>query len=146
MATLTYVKINDWAENLGEVADLDGDTFIIALSNTAPGAESTPPTGDGDGVIANITQIAYTYCSSRTLVLASSAQASGTYTLDFNDITLTASGGAVGPFRYIYIYDDTPTSPADPLVCYFDYGSAVTLSDGDSMPITINASGLFTIA
>lgn len=140
----TYNKINDWAENEGEVADLDGDTFAVALSNTAPGAETTPPTGDGDGVLANVTQISYTNCSARALTLASSAQASGTYTLDFNDLTLTASGGDVGPFRYVYIYDDTPSSPADPLVCYFDYGSAITLADGETLDININASGLYT--
>ena len=140
----SYNKIADWAENEGEVADLDGDTFVIALSNTAPGAEYTPPTGDGDGVLANVTQISYTYCSSRTLSLASSSQASGTYTLDFTDITLTASGGTVGPFRYVYIYDDTPVSPADPLVCYFDYGSSITLADGETIDLTFNASGLYT--
>lgn len=142
----TYNKINDWAENEGEVADLDGDTFVVALSNTAPGAESTPPTGDGDGVLANVTEISYTNCSSRTLTLASSAQAAGTYTIDFNNLVLTASGGNVGPFRYVYIYDDTPTSPADPLVCYFDYGSAITLASGETLTITFNASGLYTKA
>ena len=46
----TYNKIADWVENEGEVADLDGDQFVLALSNTAPGSEVTPPTGDGDGV------------------------------------------------------------------------------------------------
>lgn len=140
----TYNKINDWAENEGEVADLDGDSFVVALSNTAPGSESTPPTGDGNGVLANITQVSYTNCSSRALSLASSSQASGTYTIDFSDLTLTASGGNVGPFRYVYIYDDTPTSPADPLVCYFDYGSSITLADGETLLIQFNASGLYT--
>lgn len=142
----SYVKINDWVENEGEVADLDGDTFAVALSNTAPGSETTPPTGDGDGVLANVTQVSYTYCSARSLTLASSSQASGTYTIDFNDLTLTASGGSVGPFRYVYIYDDTPTSPADPLVCYFDYGSSITLADGETLDINFNASGLYTKA
>lgn len=142
----SYVKINDWAVNEGEVADLDGDTFILALSNTAPGSESTPPTGDGNGVLANVTQISYTNCSSRTLVLASSAQTGGTYTLDFDDLTLTASGGNVGPFRYVYVYDDTPTSPADPLVCYFDYGSSITLASGETLLFQPNASGLYTKA
>ena len=140
----TYNKINDWAENEGEVADLDGDSFVVALSNTAPGSESTPPTGDGDGVLANVTQISYTNCSSRALSLASSSQTGGTYTIDFSDLTLTASGGNVGPFRYVYIYDDTPTSPADPLVCYFDYGSSITLADGETLLIQFNASGLYT--
>jgi hypothetical protein len=142
----SYNKIPDWAENEGEVADLDGDTFIVALSNTAPGSESTDPTGDGDGVLANITEISYTNCSSRTLSLASSSQTGGTYTIDFTDLTLTASGGTVGPFRYVYIYDDTPTSPADPLVCYFDYGSSITLQATETLDINFNASGLYTKA
>lgn len=142
----TYVKINDWAENMEESVNTGSDTFIVALSNTAPGSESTPPTGDGAGVLANVTQVAYTNCSSRTLTTATSAQTSGTFKLDFNDITLSASGGSVGPFRYVYIYDDTPTSPADPLVCYFDYGSAITLASGESLAITFNASGLYTAA
>jgi hypothetical protein len=142
----SYNKIPDWAENEGEVADLDGDTFIVALSNTAPGSESTDPTGDGDGVLANITEVSYTNCSSRTLSLASSSQTGGTYTIDFTELTLTASGGTVGPFRYVYIYDDTPTSPADPLVCYFDYGSSITLQATETLDINFNASGLYTKA
>lgn len=142
----TYNKINDWVENEGEVADLDNDTFIVALSNTAPGSESTPPTGNGAGILANVTQIAYTNLSSRTLTLASSSQTGGTYTIDFNDLVLTSSGGTTGPFRYVYIYDDTPTSPADPLVCYFDYGSSITLNSGETLTITFNASGLYTKA
>lgn len=140
-----YVKINDWVENMNEVADLDGDTFAVALSNTAPASEVTPPTGDGAGVLANVTQIAYTNLSARALTRASSAQTGGTYALDFNDLVLTASG-AVGPFRYVYIYDDTPASPADPLVCYFDYGSSISLANGETFTITFNAAGLFTLA
>lgn len=139
-----FNKIADWVENEGEVADLNGDTFMVALSNTAPGSEATPPTGDGNGVLANVTQITYTNLSSRTLTLASSAQVGGTYTLDFNDLVLTASGGSVGPFRYVYIYDDTPTSPADPLVCYFDYGSSITLLSGETFTIQFSGSGLYT--
>lgn len=142
----TYNKINDWVENEGEVADLDADQFVVALSNTAPGSESTPPTGNGAGILANVTQVSYTNCSSRNLTLASSSQTGGTYTIDFNNLVLTASGGSVGPFRYVYIYDDTPTSPADPLVCYFDYGSSITLADGETLTLTFNASGLYTKA
>lgn len=146
MATLTFTKVNDFLDNFADAMDANGDTFVIALSNTAPASESSNPLNDGNGVLANVTQISYTNLSSRTLTTAASSQTSGTYKLDFNDITLSASGGAVAGFRYIYIYDDTPTSPADPLVCVFDYGSTVTLADGDSLPITFNASGLFTIA
>jgi hypothetical protein len=140
----TYNKIADWAVNSEKTANIGTDTFVLALSNTAPGSESTPPTGDGNGVLANVTQVSYTNCSSRTLTTASSSQTSGTLKLDFNDITLTASGGSVGPFRYIYIYDDTPTSPADPLVGYYDYGSSTTLSAGETLGITFGANGIYT--
>lgn len=139
----TYNKINDWAVNSEKTVNIGTDTFIVALSNTAPGSESSPPTGDGNGVLANVTEISYTNCSSRTLTTASSGQSSGTLTLDFNNLTLTASG-TVGPFRYVY--DDTPSSPADPLVCYFDYGSSITLASGETLTITFDASGLYTKA
>jgi len=140
-----YVKINDWVENLAEVVDMDGDTFSVALSNTAPAAEGTPPTGDGDGVLANVTQVSYADCSARALTLATSAQTAGTYTVDFNNLVLTSSG-TVGPFRYVYVYDDIPAAPADPLVCYFDYGSSITLANGETLTIALAVGGLFTIA
>lgn len=147
----TYNKIADWAKNAVEVAHCGTDQFVLALSNTAPGAEPSPPTGDGAGVLANVTQIAYTNLSSRNLTTSSSSQTGGTYSLVLNDIELSASGGAVGPFRYVYVYDDTPAAPADPLVAYFDYGSALTLQDGESLTIDFGADGptngtLFTLA
>jgi len=63
------------------------------------------------------------------------------------DITLSASGGAVGPFRYVYICDDTTTSPADAIVCYYDYGSSITLNDGEDILIDFDGTnGLFQVA
>lgn len=142
----TYNEINDWLANMVEVANLETDEFMIALSNTAPGSEGTPPTGDGAGVLANVTEIAYTNLSSRIITTTSSAQASGLYKLVLQDLVLTASG-AVATFRYVYVYDNTPTSPADPLVCYYDYGSEVTLQDGETFTIDFDdANGLFQVS
>jgi hypothetical protein len=143
----SFVLINDWLDNLGENVDATSDQFVIALSNTAPGAEGTPPTGDGAGVLANVTQVAYTNLSTRNITTTSSSQTAGTYKLILADITLTSSGGTTGPFRYVYVYDDTPTVPIDPLVCYFDYGSALTLNDGEALTIDFDdANGLYQIA
>ena len=136
----TFNKINDFVENAVEAANLGSDQFVIALSNTAPGSESSNPTADGNGVLANVTQVSYTNVSSRNITTTSSSQTSGVYKLVLSDITLTASGGTVGPFQYIYIYDDTVTSPADPLVCYYDYGSALTLNDGDTLTVDFDAA------
>jgi len=142
----SYTAINDWLENMVENADLESDQFVIALSNTAPGAESTPPTGDGDGILGNITEVAYTNCSSRNITTTSSSQTGGTYELILADITLTASGD-VGPFRYVYVYDDTVASPADPLVCYFDYGSSITLANGETLEVDFDGTnGLFQLS
>lgn len=141
----SFAKINDFVKNAVENMDLASDTLIVALSNTAPGSESSNPTADGNGVLANVTQISYTNLSSRTLANVTSTQTSGTYKLSADDLTLTASGGSVAAFRYIYIYDDTVTSPADPLIGYYDYGSSLTLNDGDTFTIDIGTDGILTL-
>lgn len=139
-----YNKINGFVENLAEkVFNLQSDTITVALSNTAPGSEGTPPTGATSAAkLANVTQIAYTNLSSRVLTVSSSSQSAGTYSLVIADLVLTASGGSVGPFRYIYIYDDTATN--DELICYFDYGSSITLADGETLTLDFGAN-LFTL-
>lgn len=143
----TFTKINDWAGTMVKSANVASDQFVVALSNTAPGSESTPPTGDGAGILANITQVSYTNCSSRNITTTSSTTTAGTMKLILQDITLTASGGTVGPFRYVYIYDDTTTSPADALVCYYDYASSITLNDTETLLIDFDGTnGFFTVA
>jgi hypothetical protein len=139
----TFVKINDWVDYMVEDVDLASDQFVIALSNTAPAAETSNPTADGNGVLANVTQVAYTNLSTRNITTTSSSQTSGTYSLVLQDITLTSTGGTTGPFRYVYIYDDTVVG--DPLVGYYDYGSSITLADGEDILIDFGAS-LFTVA
>ena len=141
----TFVLINDWLDNMKEDVDCASDTFIVALTNTAPGSEGTPPTGDGDGILGNITEIVYTNLSSRTLAGLVSSQTGGTYSLVFNDLVLTASG-AVPTFQWIYIYDDTVATPVKPLICYYDYGSGLTLALNETLTIDFNASGLYQIS
>lgn len=144
MATDTFTVANDWKDYEAEDVDAASDTFVVALSNTAPASETPNPLTDGNGTLTNVTQISYTNLSARTLTTASSSQTSGTYSLVFNDITLTASGGSVAAFRYIYIYDDTVAG--DPIVGYLDYGSELTLADGDSITIDFGANGIYTKA
>jgi hypothetical protein len=127
----SFNKFNAFAENVVEVINLGTDQFVIALSNTLPTSANS--------VLADITQISYTNLSSRNLTTASSTQSAGTYSLTLNDLTLTASG-AVATFRYVIIYDDTPTSPADPLVGWYDYGSDLTLATGESLLIDFNGT------
>lgn len=136
----SFNKVNDFVVNAVHNMDLESDQIVVALSNTAPASETSDPTADGNGVIANVTEIAYTNCSSRNVTTTSSSQTSGTYKLVLTDLTISASGGSVGPFRYIYLYDDTVTSPADPIIGYYDYASSLTLNDGDSFTIDFSAT------
>lgn len=133
----SFVKINSFVENLAEKKiDLSGNGLTVALTNTAHTA-----TWDE---LADLTQVSYTNLSSRVITVTSSAQTSGTYKLILEDLTLTASG-AVGPFRYIYIYDDGSTG--DKLICYYDYGSEVTMASGDTFKLDFDGSaGVLTIA
>jgi len=110
----SYNKFQPFVEAVAEKKhNLGSDTLKVALTNTAP-------TADND-VLTDITEIAYTYCSDRALTVSSSAQTSGTYKLVVADKTISASGGAVGPFRYVVIYNDTATN--DDLICWFDSGT-----------------------
>jgi len=140
----SFTKVNDFVVNLANAMDLDADTLVVALSNTDPTA-GTNVVSDGNGVLANISQISYTNLSSRTLENVTSTQLSGTYKLSADDLTLTASGGSVAAFRYIVIYDDSVTSPADPVIGYYDYGTSLTLNDGDTFTIDIGANGILTL-
>ena len=134
----TFTKINSFVEKLAEKAfNLGSDTLTIALTNTAHTSTWSQ--------LSELTQVAYTNLSSRALTISSSAQTSGTYKLVLADLVLTSSGGTTGPFQYVYIYDDTATN--DELICYFDYGSALTLQDGDTFTIDFDASnGVLQIA
>jgi hypothetical protein len=96
----SFTKVNDFVVNLANAMDLDADTLIVALSNTDP-TSGTDVTADGNGILANVSQISYTNLSSRTLANVTSTQTSGTYKLSADDLTLTASGGSVAAFRYI---------------------------------------------
>lgn len=136
----TYTKFQPFVENLAEgVHNLATGALTVALTNVAPNAT--------DATLSQLTQIAYTYCSARVLTVSSSTQTSGTYKLVLADLTLTATGGAVGPFRYAVIYNDTPTSPADPLIGFYDYGSSITLAAGESLLLDFDATnGVLQVA
>lgn len=123
-------------ENLAEkVFNLGSDTLKVALTNTVP--------VNTYNQLSSITEISYTNCSTRTLTVSSSAQSSGTYKLVIADLILTASG-TVGPFRYIVVYDDTATN--DELIAYFDYGSALTLQNSDTLTLDFDGTnGLLQI-
>jgi hypothetical protein len=135
----TFNKFNAFVENVAEgVHNLQTGQLVVALTNTLPTSANS--------VLADISQITYTNLSSRNITTSTSAQTAGTYKLVLTDIVLTATG-AVGPFRYVVIYNDTPTSPADPLIGWYDYGSSISLASGETFTVDFDATnGVLTLA
>lgn len=136
----SYNKFQGFVGYLGLAAiNLNTDTFKVYLSNAAPSASADDVKTD----LAEITnQNGYT---APVDIQNTYSETTGTGTMAATDVVITASGGTVGPFQYVVIYDDTVTSPvADPLMCWFDYGSALTLQAGETFTIDFGAS-LFTL-
>jgi hypothetical protein len=59
------------------------------------------------------------------------------------DVVWTASGGTVGPFRYVALYNDTHAS--DALIGWWDYGSGLTLQATETFTVDFGSS-IFTLA
>jgi hypothetical protein len=131
MATAT--KFNQFTEDLCKgVHNFTSDatcTVTVALCATGNAPVAT------NSVLADLTQIAYTNLSSRVVTGITAEQSGGTARMTATDLVLTATG-TVASFRYIVLYNDDPTSPADPLICFYSTGAtAVTLNNGDTYTI-----------
>lgn len=131
----SFNKFQQFVEDVAhKVHDLEDDTLKVMLTNVAPVATNA--------VKADLTEIAegngYT-AGGNTVTVSSSGQTTGTYKLVLADTTFTASGGAIAQFRYAVLYNDTPSSPADPLIGWWDYGSAVDLASGETFTVDFSA-------
>jgi hypothetical protein len=138
----TFNKYNCFVENLAEkVHNLGSDSLKIALTNTAPTASDTvwnttvyPAPTSASGYTAG----------GNTLTVSSSSQTSGTYKLVVADSVFTASGGQIGPFRYVVMYNSTASGS---VIGYYDYGSSITLNDTETFTVDFDGTnGVLTIA
>jgi hypothetical protein len=138
-----FNKFNQFVGDVGTGKhNLNADSFKIMLTNTAPVATNA--------VKADITDIAAGngYTAGGTAVGTTAySQTSGTGKMTGNDVTFTAAGGSFATFRYAVLYNDTQASPAKPLVGWWDYGAAVTLTDTNSFVVDLDqVNGILTIA
>ena len=134
-----FNKYQNGVEVLVTTANASTDAFKLALTNTAP----NPSTHT---VLTDITEIAAGngYVAGGLSVAVTGSETGGTYTLAQDaTVTLTASGGTVGPFRYVVFYDDTVA--LDPLLSYYDYGSSITLTNTETFAMGAAAT-VFTVA
>ena len=133
-----YNKFQCFVEDLAHgVHNFDSDTIKVALSNA-----SNAPSASAHVKLADITTIAVTNLDGVTLTKGSSGQTTGTYKYVPNDLTMTATGN-VPAFQYVIIYNDTAANKE--LICYFDYGSEVTLASGDTFKLDFGTE-LFSLA
>lgn len=135
----TFTKFNAFVEAIGQKKhNLNADTLKVLLCNTAPVATNSVKAdlteiSAGNGYAAGGSQAA-----SNTYV-----QSSGIAKLLANDVTFTASGGAIGPFRYAVLYNDTATN--DELIGFWDYGSSTSLNTGESLLVDFDGTnGILT--
>lgn len=143
-----FNKFQIFVEDLAEkIHNLGADTLKVMLTNTAPVATNT--------IKSNLTEIGTGngYSAGGTAAtISASAHTTGTYKLTLADVVFTASGGTIGALRYVVLYNDTPTANsqganADPLIGWWDYGSSITLADGETFTVDFDGSnGVLTIA
>jgi len=140
----TFNKFQPFVENLAEkVFNLGSDTLRLVLTNTLPVntqgvldlVTNHPPPAAVNGYTSG----------GNTVTISSSAQVTGTYKLVLADSVFTAAGGDIGPFRYAILYDDT--AAADQLIGWWNYGSSITLADGETFTWDADpTTGILTIA
>ena len=126
--------------------DWDAHTFKVALTNTAPLAtQTTWNTTDHPAPAA-----ANGYTAGGTATTISISETTGTTTVSGTQVVFTASGGQIGPFRYVILYNDTATSPADAAIAWWDYGTpGVTLNDTETFTVKFSNTtpgAIFTLA
>lgn len=138
----SFNKFQQFVEDLAnQVHDLVGTqhTLKVYLTDATPDAAA-------DAIKTDLAEISAGagYSAGGVDIDNDGSGSGGTVTVTAVDKTITASGGPIGPFRYAVLYNDTPTSPADPLIGWWDYGSSITLQDGESLALDFGAS-LLTI-
>lgn len=113
-----------------------GHVFEAYLSNATPSASA-------DAVKADLAEISTGNGYTGAVDIQNDVvRTGGTASVTAVDITITATG-AVGPFRYVPIFNETATD--DPLVGWWDYGSSISLANGETFTIDFGSS-LFTVA
>jgi hypothetical protein len=140
----TFVCVDELAEYLGTAQiHNDSHTFKAVITNTGPNQAT-------DATLAGLTEIVSTGGYADATITGNAwtetGAGSGIWEFDCNPFSWTASGANFAEGRYIYIYDDTPTSPvADPLIGYLDYGSAFVVTDGNTLTVTPGANGVWRL-
>jgi len=133
-----FNKFQQFVQDLAEKRhDLSADQLEVYITNSTPDAAA-------DGYKADLAELGggNGYTAGGIDTQNTGAEAAGTYTLTGTKVVITASGGTIGVFRYVVLFNETQAAPtADGLVGWWDYGvGGLTLNDGETFSIKFNNS------
>jgi hypothetical protein len=134
MPTATYNKFTPAIENLLENINSGSDSWVVKLAtavNQTAGTITEVANGNG-----------YT-TGGNAATTTSSTQTSGTFKLVLASPAVWTATGAGFTFRYAVLVDATTSTN----VGYWDYGSSQTVSAGETVTVTLDATnGVFQAA
>lgn len=126
----TPVEFQQFPEDIAHgVHNLGSHTLKLALTNTLPDVAA-------NAVLADLTEIAEGngyVAGGYTASVTASGQTAGVYALELGAFNILATGGSMAEWRWAVLYNDTATD--GPLICSWDRGAPITLTDGASVLI-----------
>lgn len=134
------VFVADLASGKHQMQTGTAQVYKVYLTNSTPVATNTAYGNPGDMATAN----GYT-AGGVSVGTITGSQTSGTFKfVGGSDPSWTASGGSIGPFQYAVLYNSTASG--QPLVGWWDYGTALTLTNGNTFVVDLDqVNGILTI-
>lgn len=152
MAAAAWKMYDIARERIGDITyDMDGDEFKMALFLSTSDAATLGVANSNLADLTNEHANANGYTTGGVAITAVITAANqwlltgSTIKFDTDDAVWTAAGGSIVA-RFAVIYDDTHVS--DGLLCMTTLDATpadVTVTDGNTLTVQINASGVFTI-
>ena len=132
MPSAAYVKYTAAIEPLLEGMNSGTDAWKVALAATVNAADTTFTAGTTDLATA----AGYTAGGNATAT-TTATQSAGTYKLVLASPAVWTATGAGFTFRYAILWNSTTSQP----VAYWDYGSSQVVASGETVTVTLDASG-----
>lgn len=143
MAAGAWTLYNSGKEHIGDATiDLDTDNFRMSLYTSASNADTA--TLSSLGSLTNQVAEANGYSTSGQALSSVTWQSGASATeirWDVGDVVWTAGGGAISAVKFAVIW-----ASGGNLLCYSQLSTAqFSISDGNTLTITISANGVFEL-
>jgi len=142
MALVTGSKYQVFVKDLAEgVHDFSApaDDLRLILSNTAPDAAADEVLADAAEIAAGGGYSAGGFLLTNRTILTGGVGICHVEGLSaWQEQLAFRATATVGPFQYVILYNNTPSTPLKPLICYWALGVAKTMITGDWFEIRLN--------